>query len=1277
MRARGARLARILWFATAIVLAVVAVLLTMTRLLLPLAENYRGDLARWASQALGHPVEVGSMSARWHRWGPELALFDVRMSDTATGPALLRFDEVHIGVDLIDAVREWRLQPSTIRVIGTHLVLVRRSDGRIQLQGLGETARGSGGNRAAGVAWLFSRQHLLLEKADLEFVDPRRDPQRLRLSDVNLELRNDGNHHQLAGKLQLPASIGHSLTLGLDARDVIAAPDAWRARIHLKVEGVQLATLTTRLSKQVPPVKAGSADLELWGKLQAGRVDSLVARVGIAGLAIGAEGAPGYRVDKASGDLAVTRQHGGWSLRGAGLRVTRAGNAWPAGGFTLAYREPGTVRGAALDARWDYLRVDDLVAAFIALPSLPQRWREVAAKLAPRGAVTAAHLQAWLGERPHFVLAASLKEIGFQPWRKVPGIQGLSGRVVADERSGHAEIGSANLQLDAPEYFRAPFSAHSVTAALEWARVGKGWGVVVHRMAVNDPVGKGRGVMEVEWQPERGAFLDLRATLNDGDGSDISPYVPTGRLPATTVVWLDRGLAGGKVPHGDLLYRGRIKAFPFPEQEGRFATKFEVRQGVLEYQPGWPRIEGIDAAVEFDEASMRLRARHGVCLGAHFGETDAQIPDFKHDPVLSVKGRVEVPLGSGLNFLRQSPLTEGFGDGLKALKASGESTLDLALSVPLHQGSHPRVAGTLDLKGGRLQGSGVPMSLEKLEGRLRFSEALLQSEGLKGEFMGAATHFSIHAPLGRFRANQPAGRVSARGRLSATALARWLPHSAVGKRLSGRASWNATLQLPRRRGQASTLKVNSDLQGVTIDMPRPLGKRAADKSALSVEVELARSKRHDVAVRYADRVDARLRFRSGTGLERGEVRFGGARARMPGETGLTIAGDIKQLSVPEWRAAFGGWGKSWDLSAGLLKRLVVRIGTLFAARHRIDDVRLAVAKGDGYWAGSVNGKGAKGYLRVPFRPGNAPVLLRFDRLRLARDPSAEPTKRDVWPDPRRIPPVDVTVAALQLNDVAIGKLTLRTLPEKAGMRITRFMVQGETLQVDASGQWQGNARSSRSAIDINLQSADTGQLLKALAYAEGIKNGRTVAEAHLTWPGPPGDPDLQGLTGRVSLTIHNGRLVNIEPGAGRIFGLLSFQALPRRLILDFRDFFLKGFSFDEIKGDFRINSGDAYSDNLRIEGPAARIDIVGRTGLARRDYDQLVTVIPNVTAGLPIAGWAAGGPAVGAVMLFFQKMFGKKIDENSGFRYHVTGPWDNPKLEKLAPPKTSPAQKTR
>lgn len=1269
--ARTARVLRTLWLTTAVMVVVTAVLLTVTRLLLPLAENFREDLATWASQALGHPVEVGHISARWHRWGPELALFDVRLSDSVDGPVLLRFDEVHIGVDLFTALREQRLQPSAIRVIGTRVTLERMSDGRVQLQGLGIGEGGDGGNRAAGVAWLFSRQHLLLEKADLTLIDRRRDPATLELSDINLELRNAGDHHQLAGRLQLPESLGHRLTLSLDARNLVASPDAWDARLHVRLDGVQMTALTPQLRKIAPEFAAGTGNLELWGELRQGRIETLLGRLGIVGLVAQSTTEARYQIDELKADFVWRHRDAGWDLRGSNVGVARAGMHWPVGGFQVGYRAAQAESSASITAQWDYLRIEDLTPLLGAAPAIPERWRELITQLAPSGAVTAAQLQAELDEQPRFRFWADFDELGFQPWNKVPGIQGLSARVIADETSGRAQIEANNLRVDAPRLFRTPFGAEVVNAALEWSRVGEGWGVAVRRAALSDPVVKARAAMDIEWQPEGGTFLDLRAAFFDADGSHTSTYLPAGIMPKNTVAWLDRGIVAGRVPRGDLVYRGVVKRFPFVAQEGRFHVRFDAQGAVLDYQAGWPRIEGIGAAVEFEEAAMRIDAHQGETLGAKIVQASAEIPNLKRNPALTVDGKIEFPVASGIRFLRESPLSEGFREHLAGIKAGGAVSLDLGLNIPLRKGTQPAVVGTAELKGARLLSDALPSAVEGLRGRLRFTEALLTSDGLQGRILGGEAQIEIAAPLGKFRAKRPAGTVKARGRAQGAELAALLQHPALGKRLSGQARWEAIWRLPRNTGGASEFDVNSTLQGLAIDLPQPAGKTPSEERPLSISIELAPGSRTDVAVRYNDRIDARLRLLNhakGWALERGEVRLGGARARLPGEAGLTVAGDVEQLAIAEWRAALGGWGREWNLSGGALRRIVLRIGTLLVARQQIRDIRLAVVKDNDYWEGSVNGAGAKGHLRVPVRAGDNPVLLRFDHLQLARDPLAAPEEDGVWPDPQRTSSIDITVTELQLNGEALGKLALRTTRVKGGMRIARFLVQGENLQFDASGEWMGDARASRSAINMRLESASLGRLLKALDYAEGVKNGRTIAEAQLTWPGPPGNPDMQGMTGRIALIINGGRLVDIDPGAGRIFGLLSFQALPRRLIFDFRDFFLKGFSFDEIKGDFRINSGDAYSDNLRVEGPAASIEIIGRTGLAQRDYDQLVTVIPNVTGGLPLAGWAAGGPAVGAVMLFFQKMFGKKIDESSGFRYRVTGSWDDPQLEKLTPP---------
>jgi uncharacterized protein YhdP len=134
----------------------------------------------------------------------------------------------------------------------------------------------------------------------------------------------------------------------------------------------------------------------------------------------------------------------------------------------------------------------------------------------------------------------------------------------------------------------------------------------------------------------------------------------------------------------------------------------------------------------------------------------------------------------------------------------------------------------------------------------------------------------------------------------------------------------------------------------------------------------------------------------------------------------------------------------------------------------------------------------------------------------------------------------------------------------------------------------------------------------------------------------------------------------VQPGVGRLFGLISVVDLPRRMALDFGDVFGKGFSFDSIAGDFRFADGSANTANLQIKGPAADISVTGRTGLRARDYDQQVLVVPHVGNSLAVVGALAAGPVGAAAGLAVQGLLGKGLNKVASFRYHITGPWDKP-----------------
>jgi uncharacterized protein YhdP len=157
---------------------------------------------------------------------------------------------------------------------------------------------------------------------------------------------------------------------------------------------------------------------------------------------------------------------------------------------------------------------------------------------------------------------------------------------------------------------------------------------------------------------------------------------------------------------------------------------------------------------------------------------------------------------------------------------------------------------------------------------------------------------------------------------------------------------------------------------------------------------------------------------------------------------------------------------------------------------------------------------------------------------------------------------------------------------------------------------------------------------------------------------------LSDATGQIQLALDKGQVSGLNPGAGRLIGLTSLAALPRRLSLDFSDLTDKGFAFDTVRGDFDLRDGSAYTDDVQVVGPAADIGLVGRVGLKSRDYDQTAVVTGNVSSTLPLAAFV-GGPVIGGAVLVAAQVFKQPLKGLARGYYRITGSWDNPTVERI------------
>jgi uncharacterized protein YhdP len=148
--------------------------------------------------------------------------------------------------------------------------------------------------------------------------------------------------------------------------------------------------------------------------------------------------------------------------------------------------------------------------------------------------------------------------------------------------------------------------------------------------------------------------------------------------------------------------------------------------------------------------------------------------------------------------------------------------------------------------------------------------------------------------------------------------------------------------------------------------------------------------------------------------------------------------------------------------------------------------------------------------------------------------------------------------------------------------------------------------------------------------------------------------------------IGAGRMLDVEPGVGRMLGILNLGALERRLSLDFSDVVETGFAFDAIEGKVVIGTGLARISQLDILASTADIRLRGVTDLVGQTFDQTARVTPKIGTGVAIAGAVAGGPLVGAAVLLADKVSGNSVNQLASYEYRITGPWSAPEIQRIA-----------
>jgi uncharacterized protein YhdP len=436
---------------------------------------------------------------------------------------------------------------------------------------------------------------------------------------------------------------------------------------------------------------------------------------------------------------------------------------------------------------------------------------------------------------------------------------------------------------------------------------------------------------------------------------------------------------------------------------------------------------------------------------------------------------------------------------------------------------------------------------------------------------------------------------------------------------------------------------------------------------------------------------ARLRFAESGGrwrLDRGMARFDAQPATWPAQPGLLVAGNWPRFDLGEWLALAGG--DATPGTAAPSQRLKDWLGpvdvhldhaTVFG--YEFPDVAARLRSNGDDWQVDVSGPRVLGRVTVPddYTLGR-PIVLDLERLTLVSDDDKSPAPRAGTPrfadkDPRKLPALDVHAEEFTWSSRQFGRVQAAVRRDARGLVLNRLTASGPDFELNANGAWVVEASGPRSNLELEFTSGNLAAAARALGYRDAIEADKARVTANLWWPGGPSEDAKARLNGTLRMSLEDGQLRDVEPGAGRMLGLLSVGQLPRRLALDFRDVTDEGLAFNSVRGDFELKNGSAYTENLLLKGPALDIGVVGRTGLGTEDYDQTMVVSGNPSGPLAVAGALAAGPVVGAGVLVLSQLFKGQLQGLTRAYYHVSGPWSSPVVERIsAPTPAEPAAAT-
>ena len=827
--------------------------------------------------------------------------------------------------------------------------------------------------------------------------------------------------------------------------------------------------------------------------------------------------------------------------------------------------------------------------------------------------------------------------------------------------------------------------------------------------------------------PRFPGVIDLSGTLTRADGTRVHRYLPLS-LPDDSRHYVRDAIQAGTASNVQFHVKGRLDDIPANDpRQGDFRITARVKDVTLVYvpprlqpsgDPPWPALTQLSGELTFDRSAMQVRATTGVFAGTpgvRVSKVEAKIPDLSHT-VVNVKADARGPLPELLTILRTSPLARMTNRALDQASGTGNADLQLRLSLPISDIDASKVQGSLVLAGNDVQITPQTPLLSRARGTVQFTDTGFSVNGVQARALGGDLRLEGGMRALPAGATESAVQLRAQGTATAEGLqqARQLGMlSQLARSATGSTPYTLALAF---RGGVPEIQVTTTLQGMGLTLPAPLAKTAEAVLPVRFQTQVARESlaappAGAAAPPVRDQITLDLgpigsasyqREHQGdeTRVLRGAIGIGlasGETAPMPANG---VAANIRaaHLDVDAWEKVLAQAGttntstpaaatktdstadNTADSSAQdyLPTTAAVRAQTLTLQGRTLHNLVVGGSRDGSTWRANLDATELNGY--VEYRQAGARdnaagrVYARLARMKL---PQSAATQFETLLDeqPGTMPALDIVVDDFELRGRKLGRVEIEAQNRGADAaqrewRLSKFNITMPEASFTGNGNWalmagSERAQRRRTVMNFQLDIRDSGDLLARFGMDNVVRRGKGRMQGQVAWMGAPMSPDYRSMTGQIHLNVESGQFLKADPGLAKLLGVLSLQALPRRLTLDFRDVFSEGFAFDFVRGDVRIEQGVAITNNLQMKGVNAAVLMEGSADIDRETQDLHVVVVPEINALTASLVATAINPVVGLGSFLAQVFLRGPLIEAATQEFQIDGTWSDPHIVRI------------